>query len=265
MGGEAPNVFHYEKFYDKENLLAGRAPYAVARSQQVLNSTLGNWTGCAANSQSVVACRLLIREKCADFAPVAGGGDSLKNSKDGWWDKWKDHLFYVVAPGFAPQDMPAVDCAASPDQCLHVNGVPYAAAVIFAGAALAGQTRATRASRMLAANYLEGMNAAGVQNGAQTLELAGNDQIACIAGPDAAHPGFRLIANCGQPNCRQRAEALRACLENANGDCASLRVALAGCACRGAADTLLASACQSAPLRTSSLCRRAFAELRSCA
>ncbi|MDR2366107.1 MAG: hypothetical protein LBD68_09725 [Zoogloeaceae bacterium] len=263
MGSEAPNTFHYEKFYDKENLLAGRAPYAVARSQHVLNSALGDWTGCAAGSQSAVACRLLVIEKCADFTPVAGGDDSRKNSKDGWWDKWKDHLFYVVAPGFAPADAPAVDCAATPDECLRVNGVPYAAAVIFAGAALSGQTRATRGSRMLAANYLEGANAHTLQNGGQTLEIAGNDQIACILGPDADHPDFRLVANCGQQDCRQRAKALRVCLENTGNDCAALRAGLEGCACRGAADA--SAACQSAATRDASPCRRALADLRSCA
>jgi hypothetical protein len=267
MGAGAPDTFHYEKFHDKENLLAGRAPYAVARSQNVLNSALGNWTGCAANSQSSVACRLLIAERCADFAPVAGGDDSRKNSKDGWWDKWKDHLFYVVAPGFAPADAPAVDCAATPDKCLRVNGVLYAAAVIFAGEALAGQMRDTRGDRMLAANYLEGMNAHTLQNGGRTLELAGNDRIACIAGPDAAHPGFRLVANCGQQDCRQRAENLRACLENAGSDCAVLRSTLEGCACQGAADTLFAAECREdvAASARSFVCRRALADLRACA
>ena len=266
MGASAPDTFHYEKFYDKENLLAGRAPYAVARSQNVLNSTLGDWTDCAASNLSSVACRLLIAERCADFAPVAGGDDSRKNSKDGWWDKWKDHLFYVVAPGFAPADMPAADCALTPDKCLRVHGVPYAAAVIFAGEALAGQTRATRASRMLAANYLEDVNAQTLQNGGQTLELAGNDQIACIAGPDADNPGFRLVANCGRQDCREGAEALRACLENTGGDCAALRPGLEGCACRGAADTLFAAECQKQDaLARPFVCRRALASLRLCA
>ncbi|MDR2625504.1 MAG: hypothetical protein LBC37_04150 [Zoogloeaceae bacterium] len=265
MGAGAPDTFHYEKFYDKENLLAGRAPYAVARSQNVLHSTLGDWTDCAANSQSIVACRLLIAEKCADFAPVAGGDDSRKNSKDGWWDKWKDHLFYVVSPGFAPMDAPAADCAATPEKCLRVNGVAYAAAVIFSGETLAGQTRATRASRMLAANYLEGMNAQTLQNGGQTLEIAGNDQIACIAGPDATHPGFRLVANCGQQDCRQRAENLRACLENAKSDCAAPHAALEGCACKGAADTLRSEKCQEAAAVSTPVCRNALADLRGCA
>jgi hypothetical protein len=265
MGASVPDTFHYEKFYDKENLLAGRAPYAVARSQNVLRSNLGDWTGCAANSQSIVACRLLIAEKCADIIPAAGGDDSRKNSKDGWWDKWKDHLFYVVSPGFAPMNAPAADCSATPDKCLRVNGVAYAAAVIFAGEALAGQTRDTRASRMLAANYLEGANAHTLQDGGQTLEIAGNDQIACIAGPDASHPnGFRLVANCGQQDCRQRAENLRACLENAKSDCAALRSALEGCACKGAADTLLSATCQSAAA-FAPVCRNALADLRACA
>jgi hypothetical protein len=265
MGSSAPDTFHYEKFHDKENLLAGRAPYAVARSQNVLESDLGNWTGCAANSQSSVPCRLLIAEKCADFAPVSGGDDSLRNSKDGWWDKWKDHLFYVVSPGFAPTDAPAVDCAATPDECLRVNGAPYAAAVIFAGDALAGQTRDTREKRMTAANYLEGENARTVRDGGQTLEWAGNDRIACIAGPDAGHPGFRLVANCGRQDCRARAAVLGSCLENAGRDCAILRAALEGCACRGATDTLFSAECQNDVAARSFVCRRALSDLRACA
>jgi hypothetical protein len=71
-----------------------------------------------------------------------------------WWQNWKDHLYYALASSYRP-DSGATSCGT----CLSVNGTGnYAAVVIFSGAALAGQTRATTSDRLDTANYLEGRN-----------------------------------------------------------------------------------------------------------
>ncbi|GHT96469.1 hypothetical protein AGMMS49545_21510 [Betaproteobacteria bacterium] len=189
----APETFHFDRFADANHLLAGRAPYSVSRSQEILQGAL--LSACPASNRTHSACRLLVKDACPDFLPVAGRPDNgdLYNSHNGWWDKWKDHLFYVVAPGFAPKDAAAADCAATPDECLQVGGHLYAAAVIFAGAPLAGQTRQGASAKMQIANYLEGENLITLQSGGKKLERAGNDRIACIA---YHAEKFSLVPNC---------------------------------------------------------------------
>ncbi|MDR1888306.1 MAG: hypothetical protein LBQ81_02825 [Zoogloeaceae bacterium] len=192
----APETFHFDRFADAKDLLAGRAPYSVGRSQKILAGDL--LPGCPVSDPTHSACRLLVKDACPDFLPVAGRPDGGSyNSHNGWWDKWKDHLFYVVAPGFAPDAAAAADCDITPDACLQIGGHAYAAAVIFAGAPQAGQTREGTSAKMQVSNYLEGENAITLQTGGRKLERAGNDRIACIAYNAATTPGFRLVADCG--------------------------------------------------------------------
>jgi hypothetical protein len=186
-----PTTFHLDRFADAKDLLAGRAPYSVNRSQKILASDLS--PSCFAGGST---CLLLVKDSCPDFSLVAGRPDK-DDSLDGWWDKWKDHLFYVVAPGFAPMSTNAVDCDATPAECLQVGGHAYAAAVIFAGAPLAGQTRQGASAKMQIANYLEGENAITLQTGGKKLERAGNDRIACIAYNPNTTPRFNLVPDCG--------------------------------------------------------------------
>jgi hypothetical protein len=167
----------------------------VEHSQGTLASSLR--LGCS-DKKSAACFLLLVKSACSDFSPVAGrSSNNADDSSDGWWDKWKDHLFYVVAPGFAPADTPAADCAITPEECLQINGHAYAAAVIFAGAPLAGQTRQGANAKMQITNYLEGENAVTVQMGGKKLERAGNDRIACIAYSKTATPKFSLAPDCG--------------------------------------------------------------------
>jgi hypothetical protein len=193
----APERFHYSKFADTKDLRAGRAPYSVGRSQKILAGKL--LSTCSGDEPTLSACRLLVKDACPEFFPVAGRPDKgdYYNSHNGWWDKWKDHLFYVVAPGFAPAATPAADCAVTPEECLQINGHAYAAAVIFAGAPLAGQTRQDASAKMRVSNYLEGENAVTVQMGGKKLERAGNDRIACIAYSETTTPKFSLALDCG--------------------------------------------------------------------
>ncbi|MDR2165825.1 MAG: hypothetical protein LBO79_09470 [Zoogloeaceae bacterium] len=186
-----PLTFQNDAFADRQDLLAGRPPFLVTRSQARLASTLGTLPTCASGN---TACRLLRSDNCPELAAVDGGNTA--NGKDGWFDKWKDHLFYLVAPGFAPAEAPAADCSTTPEACIEVEGRTYAAAVIFAGAPQAGQERDTNIDRMNATRYLEGENALTVQNGGRRLEVTGNDRIVCL---EANADGFTLVNDCGAP------------------------------------------------------------------
>ncbi len=278
LNAPAPDTFRNDKLADQALRQEGRPPFSVGRSQQVLQSTLGTLPGCLPADPTHSACRLLRSDNCPELLAAAGyptpsDGAGYVNSSDGWWDKWKDHLFYLVAPGFAPAALPAVDCDLNPEQCLQVNGQPYAAALIYAGAPLAGQQRHQSSERMDPANYLEGQNATTLQLGGQQLELAGNDQIVCIQGPTAAAPGFKLVSNCGNLNCQAEADKLLARVSGQqnlcqNGPdiaptCQMARQQLAGCACRGAADAFLAQPCLGS--LNPAACQAAILALKGCA
>jgi hypothetical protein len=285
----APETFSNVRFADKTGLREGRPPFSVGSSLQALSnehaptdepppaSNLGTLSDCPDANPTHSSCRLLRSDNCPEFLPVAGyptpADGNHVGSDDGWWDKWKDHLFYVVAPGFAPAASPAADCELEPDQCLMVNGDAYAAAVIFSGSPLTGQQRDVSSDRQNADNYLEDENALTLKNGGQRLVIAGNDQIACLKGPTSASPGFRLVPNCGNPVCRAEAGKL---LERVSGnrnrcrqdsgpspECQTMREQLTGCACRGEAEIFLGASCLES--LDSSACRAAIRGLETCA
>ena len=104
------------------------------------------------------------------------------------WQNWKDHFFYVVAPSFAPSATVPTVCS----PCVSVNGAgAYAAVVVFAGPALAGQVRTAPPldtdTKQTVGNYLEGRNAAAFPAGATPIDLESrpeatdfNDRLFCI-------------------------------------------------------------------------------------
>ncbi len=104
------------------------------------------------------------------------------------WQDWKDHFFYVVAPSYAPTATAPTVCT----QCLSVNGGgDYAAVVLFAGPALAGQVRTAPPldtdTKQSVGNYLEGRNAAAFPAGAMSIDLQSgpaasdfNDRLFCV-------------------------------------------------------------------------------------
>jgi hypothetical protein len=273
----APDTFDNTRFADKTGLYAGRPPFSVGNSQKILNSTLGNLPGCPAANVTHSSCRLLRSDSCPEFLPAAGyptpaDGGTYVGSDNGWWDKWKDHLFYVLAPGFAPAEAAAVDCDLEPEHCLTVNGKPYAAALIFAGAPLHGQFRDESADRLVAQHYLEGQNAITLREGGHALEVAGNDQIACIKGPTAASPGFTLVPNCGNLECKTQADILLARINGkqnlcrqGNGptpECLAAQEQLVGCACRGEAEIFLEADCLAS--LDAPACQAAVSGLKTC-
>ncbi|MCL2021482.1 MAG: hypothetical protein FWG81_05160 [Betaproteobacteria bacterium] len=258
-----PETFNFAKLADQKNRLAGRPPYSVFNSLQALGTKdvviEPSFVTCMEKYASHSSCRLLVRGQCPDFEAVDGRPDSGSyNSHNGWWDKWKEHFFYLVAPNFSPAASEAEDCEAAPDGCLLVAGRPYAAAVIFAGEALKHQNR-TGNGRMNAAQYLEGENAISIQHGGRTLSISGNDQISCIA---AEADGLRLIANCGRDDCKSSVGLWLACQENGGEQCA-LPETFSGCACYGVMMRWQDEACAFASPRP--LCRRLLARIKSCA
>ncbi len=78
------------------------------------------------------------------------------------WKNWKDHFFYVVSQEYAPAST-VVDIAAPPcpGDCITVDVMDRAAAIIFAGSISGNQTRAgppEASTKHLIANYLENGN-----------------------------------------------------------------------------------------------------------
>lgn len=197
----APGDFDNNSFDDGNGLYAGRPPYRVGTSSGRTGNTLVP-PGC---STAADECRLLIVERCLGGwwrvagKPLDADGNPRRSSPEGWWDRWKDHLFYIVAPEYAPNsgnDWSAIPnpCLAPGNRCLQVGNDRYAAAVIFGGRRLAGQVRESAADRGDPANYLEEGDAAAfaVPTAAQgrALTAAGNDRIVCI------RPDLSLASDC---------------------------------------------------------------------
>lgn len=196
----APASFDNAAFDDQSGLYAGRPPYRVGTSRGTTDNKLVP-PGCSGSDD----CRLLIIERCpagwwrVAGKPLDGDGGSRKQSPEGWWDRWKDHFFYVVAPEYAPNSRNNWSenpnpCILPGNQCIEVGGHRYAAAIVFAGRAASGQKRGTLAERQDAANYLEGgvLEAFAFPAGAQprVLAPAGNDRLVCLA------PDLSLRSDC---------------------------------------------------------------------
>ena len=121
---------------DEDGRMAGRLPYRVNTS----DSDTGN-------------------QISSPYYQLTSNGSSCPNVPDWssyypWWTNWKDHLFYALGYRFRPSSS-STSCGT----CLRVNGSgSYAAVVMFAGKALAGQARTTTSNRLDFSNYLEGRN-----------------------------------------------------------------------------------------------------------
>lgn len=195
LADASPDTYKNDKFNDAANLLVGRIPFHVRDSYQASGSTLSSFTACTSSSST--GCRLFRPDNCSTFLAMAGyptatDGVSYKDSPDGWFEKWKDHLFFAVAEDFKPSSAIAeVNLCDTPTiagrKCLYVDSIgPYAGIVIFAGSRQTGKTRATLADRNLPDNYLEGINATAINiNDPSNSQFgqfahAGNDQIVCI-------------------------------------------------------------------------------------
>lgn len=189
--------FQNDSFDDAVNQYAGRPPYRVGTSRTTTSSTLVP-SGC---SSSVDICRLLIIDHAMPGwwrvagRPLTVSGASRMDSPEGWWDKWKDQVFYIVSPEFAPAS--TNDWATTPNpctaasKCVSVNGQRFAAVVVFAGKRQGVQVRETLADRKSASNYLDNPNegafsAPTMSSLSRSLSTAGNDQFVCIRASNLA-------------------------------------------------------------------------------
>lgn len=189
LADHMPNTYESDRFNDSIKLLVGRIAFQIRDSYVASGSGLPSFAGCTA--AGATGCRLYRIDNCPMILDIAGDATAT-DSPDGWFDKWKDHIYYAVAEDFQPSSsIPAADLCASPTasgrKCLHVGGVgPYAAVVMFAGGRQPGQTRTTLDNRNSPANYLEGGNAEAIGNNTPASAAfgkffkAGNDDIVCI-------------------------------------------------------------------------------------
>ena len=195
LANAAADTYQNDKFNDAANLLAGRIPFHLRDSFLATGNSLPSFVTCTTSSST--GCRLLRPDNCPTFLAMAGypttpDGTSYKDSPDGWFEKWKDHLFFAIAEDFKPSSTIAgADLCNMPTitgrKCLYVDGIgPYAGIIIFAGSRQAGQARETLNDRNSVANYLEGINATAININTPSspqfgqFAHAGNDQIVCI-------------------------------------------------------------------------------------
>jgi len=171
--------FANDSFIDSLNLKAGRPPFIVDISAAT-TPTNPLVASTAPNNHR----RLLTTTSCTlGWNNVAGVPSS---QQDGWWDKWKDHLFYAVADAFKPTSAVATQAwPCSSGTCLTVDGKgPFAAVLLYADAADSAipQNRYTLAQKRVASNYLEGVNATSIASGSGTAftRSGGNDDLICI-------------------------------------------------------------------------------------
>jgi hypothetical protein len=107
-----------------------------------------------------------------------------------YWENRKDHFFYAVSNSYRPNSMPPDDSAGAPrcGNCITVNGIQYAAAVIYSGEKLMAPVVQTRDApiaptdtldtKMNPINYVEIPGALG--NGMGNYNSNGNDVMFCI-------------------------------------------------------------------------------------
>lgn len=156
---------------DADGRLAGRLPYRVNTSDYYTSNQISSpWYQLQLSST-------------APYAPINCPNVPEWTTYYPWWTNWKDHLYYAVAWSFRPSTSYSTSCGT----CLKVNGSGhYAAVVIFAGQALAGQSRTTDADRLDPANYLEGNNLTNINNytsgngNYQSGTANNNDVLYCI-------------------------------------------------------------------------------------
>jgi hypothetical protein len=106
-----------------------------------------------------------------------------------FWENRKDHFFYAVSNSYRPSSFPPDDTAGAPrcGNCISIDGVQYAAVVIYAGEKEPPfmQTRKapiaptdTEDTKMNFINYVEIPGATG--NGMGSYKTTGNDVMFCL-------------------------------------------------------------------------------------
>lgn len=187
----AQDTFDNDKFVDGINQLTGRVPFQIGKSQQTIGASkfTPTWLNTSCSGSVSASCRLLRIDHCPSGWNLVAGYPNSTDSPDGWWDKWKDHLFYAVAESFQPGTANA-NCSTPTipgSKCLYVDGKgPFAAVVIFADKAQVSQSRATTAQKNDPANYMENENLLAIQASSGfdpnfgQFKQTGNNKFVCI-------------------------------------------------------------------------------------
>lgn len=121
--------------------------------------------------------------------PISGGPNINLNTGSGTegyalWKNWKDHFFYAVSAYYAPTnaaDTGAPSCDGT--NCIVVNGIQYAAVILYSGSRTGVQTRNEPIAgdvdtKNNIGNYLEVINPAG--DGTGNYTPTNNDIAFCI-------------------------------------------------------------------------------------
>jgi hypothetical protein len=103
-----------------------------------------------------------------------------------YWENRKDHFFYAVSNSYRPSNLPLDDSAGAPrcGSCISVNGVQYAAAVIYSGEERTQSREApiapsdTSDTKSNWVNYVEFSGITG--DGTSSYDSTGNDLMFCI-------------------------------------------------------------------------------------
>ena len=157
---------------------AGRFPFVVDDSN-ILNGGVDNelFTQAACDSLMLPTGGITV-----DLLAVLPGADKEYINL---WKNWKDHFFYVVSQGYAPDVAAATPC---PGNCIEVDTVRRAAVVIFSGSRQVGQFRngpvaGDTNSKDKIINYIEVTNNQAAFNagtGMGTYVTSDNDIMFCI-------------------------------------------------------------------------------------
>ena len=119
----------------------GRYPYIVDTADGIIPGTSG---GSILFDKQYLCDALPIEWPSAPNGPNADLSAATTSEDRIMWEHWKDHVFYAVSATYDPKSLPAVpDPIPRCGDCLQVDGVKYAAVVIYSNRRLdeLGQTR----------------------------------------------------------------------------------------------------------------------------
>lgn len=182
LGNLAGNDYRDNVSYDDDTGTnhRGRYPYIVDTADGIIPGTLA---GSILFDKGI--CSALPIQSPA--GPSADLSTATMSEDRVMWEHWKDHVFYAVSDTYDPKPLPLVpDTIPRCGTCLQVNGVDYAAVVIYSNSRLPGQTREapiaatdidTKNDYM---NYIELVNADTAGVGDYSKTIASNDIIYCI-------------------------------------------------------------------------------------
>jgi len=161
----------------------GHYPFTTANADSIIPGTVAN---------SVLFDKVFNSSgSCSNITLTSPGGGAIADLADSpaqerqLWNNWKDHIFYAVSKDYAASNLLSVSGCGN---CIKVNGIKYAAAVIYSGQKLAGQIRqaplanidigVVTDTKKIMSNYIEMLNPS--TNGMGDFTRTGNDIVFCL-------------------------------------------------------------------------------------